>query len=109
MRHMQNENAMEYFAAGVCGLLGVFIISHLARRAYQWGTRSQEKSFLRAAATPIVVVSRLIRNVGIRPLPGFTSFGHSMTIATYVAINAAVSFTNVDLTSMGTIAARFGW
>jgi predicted ferric reductase len=47
--------------------------------------------------------------VGLRPVPGFTSFGHAVTIMAYTGINCAVCFTNVDLTSMAAIGARMGW
>lgn len=58
MRHIANESSIEYFAAGVCGLLGIFILAHLGRRAYRSATGSSGTSRLRTVAKPVVVASR---------------------------------------------------
>ena len=45
----------------------------------------------------------------MRKVPGFRSAGHAITVTAYVAINLAVTFTNVDTTSLGSLGHRFGW
>jgi predicted ferric reductase len=52
---------------------------------------------------------RLGRNLLVRRVPGFRSAGHAIIVAAYVAINVSVIFTNVDTTSLGSLASRFGW
>lgn len=58
IRHHQNEKAVEYFAAGVCGILAIFILAHILRYVYRRETRSGGKSLLRTTAYPFVCVSR---------------------------------------------------
>lgn len=49
-----------------------------------------------------------MRNLLVRKVPGFTSSGHVLVVASYVAINLALTFTNVQITS-ASIANRCGW
>jgi hypothetical protein len=49
-----------------------------------------------------------VRNLLVRRLPGFKSAGHGLLVFGYVAINAVVAFSNVDI-SLPNFAARFGW
>lgn len=51
----------------------------------------------------------MVRNLLVRKVPGFKSAGHALVTVAYVAINASIAFTNVDLSSMGGVAHRFGW
>lgn len=50
-----------------------------------------------------------MRNLLVRKVPGFTSSGHVLVVAAYVAINVAVTFTNVQMEPINIIAKRFGW
>ena len=50
-----------------------------------------------------------IRRLFIRKVPGFNSAGHALVVTAYVGINAAVLFTNVDLSKAGNIGSRTGW
>ena len=52
---------------------------------------------------------RAARSVLIRKFPGFSSNGHVLLVTAYVGINAALTFTGVDLTSGGSLGNRFGW
>lgn len=52
---------------------------------------------------------RIVRKVLVRKVPGFKSAGHALLVTTYVAINLAVSFTNLDMSSMTNFASRFAW
>ncbi len=45
----------------------------------------------------------------MRGFPGVNSAGHALLIAVYVGVNLALLFTNVDTTSAGPVASRFGW
>jgi len=51
----------------------------------------------------------MVRNILVRKIPGFKSAGHALLITTFVAINLAVTFTNLDTSSNTTIASRFAW
>jgi len=105
-RQIQIEQIVKYYAAGICGLIAVFVLFHWAR----WFCVKVERSKRPAGALgrPFVASTRLVRNLLVRKVPGFKSAGHAMVIMAYVAINAAVTFTNVD-TSLGSLAYRFGW
>ncbi|KAK4211104.1 ferric reductase NAD binding domain-containing protein [Rhypophila decipiens] len=105
-RQLVNERVMKIYVAGLCGLIAVFVVAHWTRLACVKIARSYQGAS--ALERPFVIVSRLARNVLVRKVPGFKSAGHALLVATYVALNAAVSFTNVD-SSMGNIANRFGW
>jgi hypothetical protein len=56
-QHHANEMSTEYFAAGVCGILGIFIIAHFTRMLFRSWTRS-ESCLLRTLASPVVAVTR---------------------------------------------------
>jgi len=60
IRHEANEMALEYFAAGVCGLLGFFIVCRLVRRSYQRATRFSARPALRTIAYPFASVTRYV-------------------------------------------------
>jgi hypothetical protein len=55
------------------------------------------------------MVLRMARNILVRKIPVFKSAGHALLITTFVAINLAVTFTNLDTSSNTTIASRFAW
>lgn len=50
----------------------------------------------------------MVRNLLVRKVPGFTSSGHALVVAAYVAINFSLTFTNVQITA-ASIANRCGW
>jgi hypothetical protein len=52
---------------------------------------------------------RLARNLLVRKVPGFKSAGHAILITAYVAVNLAVTFSEVDFKSMAALGHRFGW
>ncbi|EAQ84669.1 hypothetical protein CHGG_08683 [Chaetomium globosum CBS 148.51] len=106
-RQVVIERIMKYWAAGICGLIAVFVLFHWAR----WFCVKVERSNkpYGVFGRPFVASSRLVRNLLVRKVPGFKSAGHAMVIMAYVAINLAIVFTNVDTSSMGSLGHRFGW
>ncbi|KAB5515238.1 ferric reductase NAD binding domain-containing protein [Coniochaeta sp. 2T2.1] len=100
------EQQMRYFAAGICGLIAIFVILHWTRALYSRITRSSSSTPL---AAPFSAITRATRRLLIRKVPRFNSGGHALLVTAYVGINAAVCFTNADLKSLGNVAARFGW
>ncbi|KAK3316679.1 ferric reductase NAD binding domain-containing protein [Apodospora peruviana] len=105
-RQLQTEKMMKIFAASICGLIAVFLVFHWTR----WLCVKVERKWKGASALghPFVMVSRRVRNVLVRKIPGFKSAGHALLVAVYVAINATIMLTNLDI-SMGNVAARCGW
>ncbi|KAK4154164.1 ferric reductase NAD binding domain-containing protein [Chaetomidium leptoderma] len=106
-RQVVIERMMKYFAAGICGLVAVFVVFHWARWACVKVERSKKPAGV--LGRPFVASSRLVRNLLVRKVPGFKSAGHAIVVTAYVVINLAVLFTNVDTTSMGSLGHRFGW
>ncbi|KAJ4395932.1 hypothetical protein N0V93_000148 [Gnomoniopsis smithogilvyi] len=99
-RTLTNRQQLRYYAAGICGLMAVFIITHWLRVVFNKLSPSSKN--------PVRSASRLVRNLLVRKFPGFPSSGHALVVAAYVATNLAVTFTNVDI-SVGGIANRCGW
>ncbi len=56
MRAMVNNRMMKMYAAGLCGLLAVFIVSHWTRQLFVYLQRSSKISA--AMGRPFVLVSR---------------------------------------------------
>ena len=52
---------------------------------------------------------RIFQRILIRKVKGFTSTGHVLVVAAYIAINAIIMFTDVDWSLPSNIARRFGW
>ena len=118
-----NQQQLRYFAAGICGLMALFIVVHWIRYLFnratagsrsnsgvtypfrlltRWAVRISQNDVL--PLTP----ARNIRNILVRKVPGFTSSGHTLLFAAYLAVNMAVTFTNVTLV-YSSIANRCGW
>ncbi|CAK7211343.1 hypothetical protein SCUCBS95973_001080 [Sporothrix curviconia] len=102
-RLLNNEKAATYYAAAICGIIAIFTFLHWTRRLV---SRSQLPA---ALSRPFVVISRRLRNLLVRPAPGFNSSGHGILVAVYVAINLSLMLTNVDKASPSAEASRFGW
>ncbi|KAI1130100.1 ferric reductase NAD binding domain-containing protein [Nemania abortiva] len=97
-----NLELLSYYAASLAALIAIFIIGHWIRRLAWGASRS-------AILYPIVALSRSVRKVCLRKLPGFTSVGHAILVAVFVAFNALFSFWRVDYSKISNPAARFGW
>ncbi|KAK4126680.1 hypothetical protein N657DRAFT_566591 [Parathielavia appendiculata] len=106
-RQAVTERMMEYYAAGICGLMALFVVLHWTR--WLWAKAEGSNRTAGVLELPFVACSRLLRNLLIRKITGFKSAGHAIVVTTYVAINAAITFTNVDTKSLGSLAHRFGW
>ncbi|EPE08173.1 ferric reductase like transmembrane component [Ophiostoma piceae UAMH 11346] len=104
LRHHYNEMAAEYFAASVCGIIGLFVFLHWTRQLVH-----RSGAVPSALRQPSTVVSRVIRNILVRGTPGFSSTGHGLLVAIYVAVNLSLLLTNVDKTILSPIASRLGW
>ncbi|CAN8106228.1 unnamed protein product [Discula destructiva] len=95
-----NQQQMRYFAAGVCGLIAVFILAHWLRVLFNKLSTSPKN--------PLRTVSRFVRNLLVRSFPGLPSTGHALVVAAYLAMNLALTFTNVTIKA-SSIANRCGW
>ncbi|KAK4042644.1 ferric reductase NAD binding domain-containing protein [Parachaetomium inaequale] len=106
-RQLLSERMMTYYAAGICGLVAIFVVFHWAR----WLCVRVERSKRPAGVLgrPFVASSRLVRNLLVRKVPGFKSAGHALLITAYVAINLAIGLTNVDISTTGSLGHRCGW
>ncbi|KAK0615041.1 ferric reductase NAD binding domain-containing protein [Bombardia bombarda] len=106
-RQIVNEKQAKMYAAGLGGLIAVFVVFHWTR----WLCVKLARAWKPAAVMerPFILVTRLTRNVLVRKVPGFKSAGHALLVAAYVAINAAATFTNLNTSTMSNFANRFGW
>ncbi|KAF3760842.1 hypothetical protein M406DRAFT_343011 [Cryphonectria parasitica EP155] len=82
IRTQKNQQQLRRYAAGICGLMTIFIVTHWLRL--------------------------ILRNLLVRKVPGFTSSGHVLVVVAYVAINLSLTLTNVTMSISG-IANRCGW
>ncbi|KAK0707580.1 ferric reductase NAD binding domain-containing protein [Lasiosphaeris hirsuta] len=108
-RAIVTNRLMKSYAAALCGLIAIFVLFHWARWLSMRTERSLNRDKSSILGRPFVTVTRLIRNVLVRKVPGFKSAGHALLVLVYSAINLAIMLTNVDLSVMGNVAARFGW
>ncbi|KAI3318034.1 ferric reductase NAD binding domain-containing protein [Xylariaceae sp. AK1471] len=97
-----NVENLAYYAISLAALMAIFIVAHWTRRLAWSVSRS---TFL----YPIVSLSRIIRKACLRQLSGFTSVGHAILVAHYVAFNASFSFYRLDYSKASNVASRFGW
>ncbi|KAK5661684.1 hypothetical protein OQA88_9784 [Cercophora sp. LCS_1] len=109
LRKLLNERQMKIYAASLCGLLAIFILFHWTRWLVTKHERSSKSGQGSGLGKPVVRASRLVRNVLVRKAPGFKSAGHAFLVTAYVGINLAVTFTNLDTSSMSTCGSRFAW
>ncbi|KAI1850219.1 hypothetical protein JX265_002116 [Neoarthrinium moseri] len=105
-RQQASELATEYYAAALCGLIAIFIITHWVRL---FAIKNKLPKTLVNVLSPLAGISRQARRVFIRKLPGFTSMGHGILVFLYVAINVVLSFVGIDVSGPTNFAARFGW
>ncbi|KAK3994646.1 putative ferric reductase transmembrane component [Cladorrhinum sp. PSN332] len=106
-RRAKSEEALTYYAAGLCGLIAVFVLFHWTR----WLCVKLEtsKKPLGIVGRPFVAASRLTRNLLVRRVAGFNSAGHALLVTAYVGLNLMAMFINVQSSSMSNYASRFGW
>lgn len=101
-----NQQQLRYFAAGICALMGLFIVFHWIR--YICNKASSKNKSNTAATYPFRLLTRSIRNILVRKIPGFTSSGHALLFAAYLSVNLAATLTNVTLV-YSSLANRCGW
>ncbi|TVY39265.1 Ferric/cupric reductase transmembrane component, partial [Lachnellula subtilissima] len=101
-----NEKTAKYYAAAMAGLIIVFTLFHWSRFLYsRYATRGLRKSkFMKAQ----VSLARLFRHFLNREVPGFTSLGHALLVAIYLAINIILTVTNNDFHIIS-VGKRLGW
>ncbi|KAH9900225.1 ferric reductase NAD binding domain-containing protein [Xylariomycetidae sp. FL2044] len=105
-RQKISEEVMIDFAAALACLMGLFILSHWLRFvAVRLGLNRSRIPIL----APFVALTRTLRRIFVRKLPGFTSVGHAMTVTAYVAFNVTFAFWRLDYSKSTDFAARFGW
>ncbi|ROV92348.1 hypothetical protein VMCG_09144 [Cytospora schulzeri] len=83
-RTKTNQQQLRYYAAGICGLMGIFIIFHWIRYVFNKSTSRRTT------------------------VPYFPSSGHALLVAAYLGINLALTFTNIEIV-YANIANRCGW
>ncbi|KAI5923191.1 ferric reductase NAD binding domain-containing protein [Camillea tinctor] len=105
-RDKTNTDVTTQYAAALSGLIGIFILAHWIRFIVIRFHLSQKRSVL---LYPFIALSRAVRRVFIRELPGFTSVGHAILVAVYVALNGTFCFYNLDYSKYSNLASRLGW
>lgn len=100
------HGVLKYYAAGICGLIGVFVLFHWTR--WLCVRLETSKKPLGVLGRPFVTTSRLTRNLLVRKIPGFSSAGHALLVTAFMALNLMAMFLRVD-GGMTNYAARFGW
>ncbi|KAI9167545.1 S-adenosylmethionine mitochondrial carrier protein [Paramyrothecium foliicola] len=84
---MNNESLMAFLGA-ILALMTVAVLLHWVRRAgHRLGTKKP---------ATLVAISRRVRNISNRKVPGLPSAGHSLVVFLYVAINVIITFTNLE-------------
>ncbi|KAJ2901756.1 hypothetical protein MKZ38_001428 [Zalerion maritima] len=109
-RQQANQEAMKYFAAGVCGIIAIVALLHWTRRLFVGFERAHNAKKPPVWALPIVVVARKLRQFSLRRMPPFESAARFILIITYVGLNAVLLVTHIDTSSYATVAGnRAGW
>ncbi|KAH8601638.1 ferric reductase NAD binding domain-containing protein [Bisporella sp. PMI_857] len=102
-----NEQTSWYYWVAMGGLIAVFTISHWSRHLY---SRHASKALRDSALMKVqVAITRSVRHVLLRRVPGFTSVGHAGLVATYLGINIALTVTNIRWVTLTGIGKRCGW
>lgn len=124
LRQKNNENTAKFFAAGICGMIFLFILFHWARFLFtHYGRRRAGISRLVDLPRRITRYSSLTlrrykilihkyrraRRIFLLRVPGFTSVGHTLLFVGYVATCLAISFVNIDWSSLVNWSKRLGW
>ncbi|KAF3008065.1 hypothetical protein E8E14_007639 [Neopestalotiopsis sp. 37M] len=105
-RQHASELATEYYAAAICGIIGIFIIGHWTRVLVN---KRRIPEGMVKALSPFAAVTRAFRRLFIRKVPGFLSAGHAILYLVYAAVNLVLTFTGLDFSRTTNFAARFGW
>ncbi|KAI1327213.1 ferric reductase NAD binding domain-containing protein [Xylariaceae sp. FL0255] len=105
-REKLNAQILTYYAISLSGIIGLFILGHWMR--YLTARLPWTKTRF-VILYPIVGLTRSTRRTCLRRLLGFTSIGHAVVVAVFVALNAFFSFYKIDRSNYSEVAARFGW
>ncbi|KAI1821403.1 ferric reductase NAD binding domain-containing protein [Xylaria intraflava] len=97
-----NLQIMTYYAISLAILMAIFILGHWVRHLALGLSRF--KIFY-----PIAGLSRVVRRICLRTLPGFASTGHAIVVIIYVALNGLFSFYRIDYSKLSNVSARLGW
>lgn len=125
-RKLATQEQLKIYAASLCGLIAIFVVFHWTRWLCRRVDRSMKtghgslfgRPFIRGSRYVLSwttdtgmanMALRMVRNILVRKILGFKSAGHALLITTFVAINLAVTFTNLDTSSNTAIASRFAW
>ncbi|SPN99531.1 related to ferric-chelate reductase [Cephalotrichum gorgonifer] len=106
-RARMNEEAMQYYAAALCGLMFLFVFIHLTRLFSQKTGLNKATIF-----APFHYTSRILRRRLLPRFPGLPSRGHAVLAVLFISINLVVSFVHMDNNNLGiqtNLAARWGW
>ncbi|KAI0407718.1 ferric reductase NAD binding domain-containing protein [Xylaria palmicola] len=97
-----NLELLTYYAISLIALIAMFVLGYWARQMARGASRPM-------IFYPLATLSRGIRKRCLRKLTGFTSVGHAVLVAVFVALNAFFSFYHVDYSKAANLASRFGW
>lgn len=101
-----NILAVEYYGAGICGIIAIFLTIHWSRFIYRkWGPEPGKTSIF----TPVVSVSRIVRKFLFRSVPLFASAGHALVIVLFLAIQIVLCLVKLEMTSLQDWGKRTGW
>ncbi|KAL7919814.1 ferric reductase NAD binding domain-containing protein [Trichoderma austrokoningii] len=98
-----NHEQMYIFIGAVGGLAAIPIVFHLGRRL------AQKTNVGKKGVSALAVLSRKPRNILLHTAPGLPSLGHAVLVSLYVAINLALTFTNIINPAIGTLGGRAAW
>jgi hypothetical protein len=122
LRQKNNENTAKFFAAGMVGMMVLFMIFHWTRFVFKKYEPKKGKPV--ALRIPVAITRyllrprleshhsrmiRLARSFLIRKVPGFTSTGHCLIFVGYFATCISIAFVNIDWSTLNNWAKRLGW
>ncbi|KAG0646807.1 Ferric-chelate reductase 2 [Hyphodiscus hymeniophilus] len=106
LQQLNNQRVPLYFTVAIAGLVMMFIILRWTRITLDRHASRPNISTTTRAANGLFRKFRYLLN---RPARGFTSVGHLVLVLAYLAINIALTVTNIDWSSLIGIAKRCGW
>ncbi|EFX01008.1 ferric reductase transmembrane component 5 [Grosmannia clavigera kw1407] len=98
-----NLKLARYFAAGICGIIAVFVILHWTRIIYKkLGSKGRVFS-------PIVAITRRVRRQLLRSVPVYPSAGHLVVLIAFYVIHLACTFVHFNRDDTEAWGKRLGW
>jgi len=123
LRQRNNENTAKFFAAGMAGMMVLFMIFHWTRVVFK-RYESRKSESISLSRIPVSLSRygysrpswkhthpwwRNVRSLVLRKIPGFTSGGHALIYIGYIATCVSIAFVNLDWSVLNNWAKRLGW